>query len=249
MKEQSRYHNLRYAQHYDLDRFGGSFGRYLEVTEVAALTSAIAPYRESVLDVGAGTGKLSLPLLEQRRQVVSLDASLEMLSVAKSKALHAGLKLLPVICDVHNLCFGDHTFECVVCSRVLMHLRNQDRAIDELCRVAKTAIILDFPPLLSLAGVDSLFKRGIIKFIARVQPYRAFRVRQIVRRLTGNGFEIVSVRRQFFLPVILHRMLDRPKLSEKLEGFLDRLGLVRALGAPVTIKAVRNRQRTVPTST
>jgi hypothetical protein len=129
-----------------------------------------------------------------------------------------------------------------------MHLRNQDRAINELCRVAKTAIILDFPPLLSLAGVDSLLKRGIRKFIARVQPYRASRVRQIVRRLTGNGFEIVSVRKQFFLPVILHRMLNRPKLSEKLERFFDRMGLVRAFGAPVTIKAVRSRKHSFQAS-
>ena len=248
MEDKSRYHDQWYAQHYDRDRFGGSFGRYLEVTEIVALASAIAPYRGSVLDVGAGTGKLSLPLLEQHREVVSLDASLEMLSVAKNKTLEAGLKLRPVICDVHKLCFGDNTFECVVCSRVLMHLLNRDRAIDELCRVAKTAIILDFPPILSLAGVDSLFKRVMRAFNASVHPYRAFRIRQIVRRLRKNDFEVVSLRRQFFLPVVLHRMLDRPKLSEKIERFLDRLGLVRALGAPVTIKAVRNRQHAFPIS-
>ena len=170
MEEKSRYHHQWYAQQYDHDRFGGSFGHYLELTEVVTLLSAIAPCSGSVLDVGAGTGKSSLPLLKQDHEVVSLDASLEMLGVAKNKALNTGLALRPVICDVHDLCFGDKTFECVVCSRVLMHLRNRDKAIDELCRVAKTAIILDFPPLLSFAGADSLLKRVMRVFNVGGQP-------------------------------------------------------------------------------
>jgi ubiquinone/menaquinone biosynthesis C-methylase UbiE len=247
MEEKSRYHQQWYAQYYDDDRFGGTFGQYLELTEVAALLLALAPYTGSVLDVGAGTGKLSLPLLKQGRRVVSLDMSPQMLGVARNKALTGDAVLQSVICDAHDLCFVDQSFECVVCSRVLMHLRNWDQAIGELCRVAEKAIILDFPPLLSFAGVDSVLKQVTGAFGLRVvQPYRAFRIRQIVRRLEENDFKVVFLRRQFFLPVILHRILDRPKISDMIERFLGRLGLVQALGAPVTIKAIRGRQHNTP---
>ena len=71
------------------------------------------------------------------------------------------------------------------------------------------------------------------------QIYRVFWVRSVTRELERNGFRVVAVERQWLLPIAFHRMLNSPRLSLPMEKLFRRLGLIRALGAPVTVKAVR----------
>jgi ubiquinone/menaquinone biosynthesis C-methylase UbiE len=236
---QTIYHQERYAKEYDYDRFGGAFGRQLEHHEVETFFSMIEGTRGNILDIGTGTGKLSLPLLKRSRGVISVDASQEMIGIATRKAKKEGLILRSVICDAHYLCFKDSTFGCAVSSRLLMHLDDWKAAISEFCRVAEV-VVIDFPPLRSFGGIDSLFKR-LKKLISKdTSTYRAYSTKSLIRELQRNGFKIVESRRQFFLPITFHRFLNRPNLSFTIEKFLRLLGLVRFLGAPVAIKAIKN---------
>jgi len=239
MDQRSIYHQRWYAEEYDQDRFSGAFGRYLHDYEVGTFLTMIDGSHGSVLDVGTGSGKLSIPLLLQSHRVISIDSSSEMLRIARSKAEKEGLTLKPIICDAHHLCFRDKAFGCVISSRVLMHLGNWEKGLSELCRVAQV-VVVDFPPLQAFSGLDSLLKGFISQFSTGTQKYRAFSVRSIVRELLRHNFQIVELKRHFFLPIAFHRRLNRPRISLRIEKFFRRLGLVSLMGAPVTMKAIKN---------
>jgi ubiquinone/menaquinone biosynthesis C-methylase UbiE len=238
MSNRSLYQRRSYAAAYDKEKFGGRFGSFLQQLEVETVLSLMSAADQRILDVGAGTGKLSLPLVGQSRQVTSVDLSFEMIRLAGEKAAHERMTLVPVICDAHQLCFADEAFDCVVASRLMMHLSDWKKGVAEMCRVAK-GMIIDVPPLISFGGLDSFFKKCRRLFAADTQTYRAFLVSHLVSELKKRHFQIVAVKRQFFLPLAFHRRLDNPSVSLRLEQWCGRLGLTRLFGAPVTIKAIR----------
>ena len=140
MDKRSIYHQKFYAEQYDEDRFGGSFGHFLHDIEIETFLSLLDSSYNYVLDVGAGTGKLSIPLSLQYENVLVLDFSPEMIKVAIINAKKRGIELKTIVCDSQRLCFNDKTFDCVVSSRMLMHLTDWRKGIAELCRVSKTLL-------------------------------------------------------------------------------------------------------------
>ena len=234
------FHDTQCAEDYDADRFGGAFGRYLEEREVRLFQELVGADARTILDAGAGTGKLSIQFLRDGRHVVSADFSQAMARVAREKMSLEGLRPRFAISDVQRLCFRTASFDCAVCSRVLMHVDDWRAGVGELCRVTRGAVVLDFPPRFSAAGVDALRKRLFRgRFGAYRQPYRTLPVGAVIREFAAHGFRVVDRRATFDLPLAWHRRLDRPGFSQWIEGMLSRLGLSRWLGAPATFKAVR----------
>ena len=137
MNKSSLYKLEDYVQQYDTDRYGGSFGLYLKNLEVETFLSMISAKSEMILDIGAGTGKLSIPLIMQSKKVLSADSSVQMRKIARLKSHELSIDLTTVISDVHFLCFKDRTFDCVVSSRLLMHLIDWKLGVREICRVSK----------------------------------------------------------------------------------------------------------------
>lgn len=236
------------AEDYDSDRFGGPFGRYLHDREVEAFDALIEARDGWILDAGAGTGKLSLTLARKLSRVVSVDSSAEMLAIARRKAQREALALKAVVCDVHQLCFPDKAFDCVICSRVLMHVADWEQAVSELCRVSRAGVVLDFPPSLSFAGLHGPLRRLGTRFANQARGYRVFRIGKVIHELERHGFEVVVVRKGFFLPIALHRWLDRPAVSLAVERLLAGLGLRTLFGAPVLLKASRTDHDTARSS-
>lgn len=243
MHKETVYHQPWYADDYDREKFGNDFGRYLRDREVALYLSLVDGSYQSVVDVGAGTGKLSVPLLRESRRVMAVDASGEMLRIAQAKAREEGLDLETRVCDAHQLPFEDRQFDCAVSSRMLMHLANWKHGLAELCRVSRQAVVLDFPPLFSSSGPGALVRKLRKPFqdplAPTAQAYTAFIVESVVREVEGYGFKVVTLRKEYFLSVAVHRVLNRPEFSARLESLCRTLGLVRLMGAPVTLKAVR----------
>jgi ubiquinone/menaquinone biosynthesis C-methylase UbiE len=241
MHRQSIYLQRWCAEDYDKDRFSGAFGRYLHDQEVETFLFLLDGSRGTVLDVGAGTGKLSFPLLRQSRQVISVDASSEMLRIAAMKAKKDGAVLAPVVCDAHRLCFPDDAFECVISSRVLMHLADWQMALSELCRVTRRVVVVDFPPMQSFAALDSLFRMVGRLFLSDTRPYRSLSIRKVRKELKEHHFRVIAIKKHFFFPIIFHRLLNRPRVSLALERVCGVLGLIQFLGAPVTLAAVKEK--------
>jgi hypothetical protein len=88
--------------------------------------------------------------------------------------------------------------------------------------------------------LDSLLKRLLRRSAHHThQSYRTFAPGEVVSALERRGFRVVETKRSFLLPVLFHRRLDRPGVSERIEALLARVGLTSLFGAPVTLKAVR----------
>ncbi|MEO8484684.1 MAG: class I SAM-dependent methyltransferase, partial [Acidobacteriota bacterium] len=192
-----------------------------------------------ILDVGAGTGRAALALAAKGAIVHGVDASAEMLEVARERAAKAGLTIRFDVADAHALPVGDRSVDAAVCFRLLMHVIDWPTCVAELCRVSRHRVVIDFPAAASAAAVESAVRRRRQAAGAKVEAYRVLREADVRRVFTKNGYRVVLVRRQFVLPIALHKAINRLSLSLGIERALSGVGLLRLLGSPVTMVAER----------
>jgi ubiquinone/menaquinone biosynthesis C-methylase UbiE len=236
----SHYASRDVAEGFDALRFSGPIGRYLLECQQALLLEALAPLPgRTVIDVGTGTGRAAIGLAQSGARVIGVDASLEMLRVARAKAADAAVPLRVGIADAHALPFGSGSADAVVCLRVLMHALDWRACVAELCRVARWRVVVDFPARSSAASLESGARRVAGALGRRVEAYRVLAERDVAAALARHGFRVVLVRRQFVLPIALHKAVGRLGLTQSVERGLTRAGLSRLFGSPVTLVAER----------
>jgi ubiquinone/menaquinone biosynthesis C-methylase UbiE len=128
--------------------------RSLHVAE-AAVEAAIrdivgARPVQSLLDIGTGTGRILTLLADRYVRGVGIDASHEMLSVARANLADAGIDHAHVRQgDVTALSLGNGGFDLVVIHQVLHYLDDPARAIREAARAVAPGgrlVIVDFAP-------------------------------------------------------------------------------------------------------
>jgi ubiquinone/menaquinone biosynthesis C-methylase UbiE/DNA-binding transcriptional ArsR family regulator len=103
-----------------------------------------------LLDIGTGSGR-ALELLGPNVDIgVGVDASREMLAVARAKLEHAGLQNCRVRhADLYELPFGDRSFDAVMIHHVLRFVADPKRALCEAARVMAPGariIVFDLAP-------------------------------------------------------------------------------------------------------
>lgn len=106
----------------------------------AAAAAAAAPTGQVVLDVGTGTGDLTLAMVRAgARQVVGVDFCEEMLAVARGKARATGQDdaVSFLVGDALRLPFPDATFDRVVNGFLLRNVADLPGALTEMTRVLK----------------------------------------------------------------------------------------------------------------
>ena len=76
------------ANTFDDRRFGGPIGELVASSQARVITGFLTPVRErTVLDVGTGTGRAAVLLARAGARVTGIDASEEMLAVARRRDL------------------------------------------------------------------------------------------------------------------------------------------------------------------
>lgn len=228
------------AEGFEELRFGGPIGSFMRQRQQGQIERWIAePKERRILDIGAGTGRTSIPLALAGARVTAADASEAMLEVARRNATKADAELEFTTCDAMHLPFADRSFDSVLCFRVLMHVTDWRAATAELCRVGGEEVILDFPPRWSLAALQVPVRSVMALFKKGVQNFRLFSLRQIRNELRRNGYEIVEVDRLWFLPIALHKSIGSLAFTKGIERIFTATGLRRLFGAPVTVRARR----------
>ncbi len=133
---------LHGARWYDLFGTVISFGRDKAIREKLVELAAPAP-DELVLDVGCGTGTLALALKSSvgTGEVHGIDASPEMIEVAREKAAKTGADIDFQVALIEAIPFPDASFDLVTSSLMLHHLPDdlKARGLVEIRRVLKPA--------------------------------------------------------------------------------------------------------------
>ena len=234
------YADPRMAETFDNARFSGPIGRLLADTQEEIVARFLAPIEgASILDVGTGTGRAAIALAKRGGLVTGVDASLEMLAVARRRAAESGAAVTFAEGDAHGLRQADQSFDAVVCLRVLMHTPDWRQSLAELCRVARIRVVIDYPALSSAAALQAVSRRIASALGHRVEAYRVFSHRAVRAAFEANGFRLAATHKQFVLPIALHKKLASAAATGRIEGALASLGLRRALGSPVTVVAHR----------
>jgi ubiquinone/menaquinone biosynthesis C-methylase UbiE len=236
----THYADREVAEGFDALRFGGPIGRYLLEAQQALMLDALAPTDgRHVLDVGTGTGRAALALAAAGARVTGVDASGEMLGVARARAAALGVTPTFEVADAHALPFADRSVDAAICFRMLMHVEDWRGCVKELCRVSRWRVVLDFPARSSFAALESMGRRVAAAVGRTTEAYSVLAERDVRRELAAGGFRVTAVHRQFVLPIALHKAIGSVGVTTTLERGLSVLGLRRLLGSPVTMVAER----------
>lgn len=108
--------------------------KYLNSFEKGKFLSLLLEIKnKKILDVGAGTGRVSLPLALAGAQVTALDISEKILELLKRK----NKKITTVVGEAENLPFENESFDIVTAAFLIVHLKDPKIFFDEVYRVLK----------------------------------------------------------------------------------------------------------------
>lgn len=141
----------RWARFYDAVSWLLSFGRASRVRRTIADLANVEE-GQSVLDAGCGTGSLALELRDRAGaggEVCGVDASPEMITVARRKAAKRNASVDFEVGLIERLPYEDVRFDRVLCTFVMHHLDEelQRRGLREIARVLKPGgrlLVVDF---------------------------------------------------------------------------------------------------------
>src|SRR5271168_3916580 len=138
VKRQVAAHWGRRAAHFDED-FGHSIRTPEERVAWDRVFALAVGGRQALdaLDIGCGTGFLSLELAARGHRVTGIDFAPAMLALAKEKAVGAGAAIRFEEADAENLPFAPASFDLVITRHVLWTLPHPEAAIDEWIRVLR----------------------------------------------------------------------------------------------------------------
>jgi ArsR family transcriptional regulator len=118
--------------------------------EAAILKALGGRHFASLLDLGTGTGRMLELLAPLYDRAVGIDASPDMLAVARANLDRAAIASAQVrLGDIYNLPFPRDGFDVVTIHQVLHFLDDPERALSEAARVLRPGgrmLIVDFAP-------------------------------------------------------------------------------------------------------
>jgi len=190
----TRGHTIRWAFAYDFVVRILSLNREGALREETIRLAQIAP-GASVLDVGCGTGTLTLrarAAAGSTGRVCGVDAAPEMIAQARRKAQKAGAQVEFQAGVVEALEFADGTFDRVLSSLMMHHLPPdlQQRALVEIYRVLKPGgqlLIVDFDASVPRSGTDALHHHAQTSTTAAQEIAPG-----LLQLVTGAGFTNVQ---------------------------------------------------------
>ena len=183
---------IRWAPYYDLAVNITTLGQAPRLRKITVDQALIHP-GDSVLDVGCGTGGVTLPAKIRAKQgnVYGIDPSPEMIAVARKKAAHKGLEIDFRVGVIEALPFPDSSLD-VVTSSLMMHHLPEDlkvRGLAEIYRVLKPGgrlLIADF-----LRPTGSFLNHLFIAFTRHHGLRKG--IEDLQSLLNNAGFENVSL--------------------------------------------------------
>lgn len=218
-------------------RFRGKTGAWMLDVQTRLTRRLLAGIpRGTLLDVGGGHGQLAHPLAADGWKVTVLGSAPS--CEHRVRDLTSSSRATFVVGNVIDLPFPDKSFDAVICFRLLTHCGQWERLVKELCRVSRGPVVCDYPTSQSVNAIAPMFFAAKKRLERNTRHWRLFRHREVTGAFAAAGAEIEARRKQFALPMALHRALKCAALSAFLEGCCRAVGLTALCGSPVILRAV-----------
>lgn len=225
-------------------RFSGPTGAWMLDIQAKFILKQLSILRTgaSVLEVGGGHGQLAAPLIDAGYQltVASSDAS----CAHRIQGLLDANRIQFDVANLLDLPYPDNAFDAVISIRLLPHCDQWQALIRELCRVSRSCVIVDYPATQSVNAIAPMMFNAKQKVEKNTRTWRSFKHAEITDAFQQAGYLRSKTSKQFFLPMVVHRMLKQKMLSAAAESCLRLLGLTAMVGSP----AIARFEPATPTS-
>jgi SAM-dependent methyltransferase len=219
-------------------RFSGAVGSFFLERQGAAVLDLLRPWPGArVLDVGGGHGQVTGPLVAAG-YAVTVQGS-DPVCEARVREWTGSGRARFVAADLLASGLPDRSFDVVLSLRLLPHVRRVPELVATLGRLARFAVVVDYPTRRSVNAVSGLFfglKRGVE---GDTRPFTVFADREVEDAFAAHGYSPTARRPQFLAPMALYRAAGSARLARAVEGTAEALGLTSALGSPVVLRLER----------
>ncbi|MDP8237140.1 MAG: methyltransferase domain-containing protein [Candidatus Erginobacter occultus] len=214
-------------------RFAGPTGRWMLAVQEERTRALLRPYGpgRSILDVGGGHGQLAIPFCREGHRVTVLGSAPECSTRIREAVEHGTCRFC--VGNVISLPFPDRSFDLAISFRLLTHCGRWPALVAELCRVARRAVIVDYPTSQSVNRLAPRLFAAKKKLEGDTRTWKLFTHAEVREVFADQGFRESQRYKQFFLPMVAHRMLKCRPLSAGLEALARAAGLTRLAGSPV----------------
>ena len=215
-------------------RFGGDIGAFFltrqwEVIEHALRTNKISA--GSVLDVGGGHGQLAPRFVAADWKVTVVGSPTASTEQLNSQLDRSDFEY--VTSSLPSLPFPNRSFDLVTATRMLAHVPCVSDFLSEVCRVARRAVIVDYPVTGVVHRLAAMALRLKQKLEPDTRPYRCLHRSEVEALFAQHQFAIAAQTGQFLWPMALHRLARQRYLADILEAIPRRCGWAARWGSPI----------------
>lgn len=193
------------------------------VTAAIIAQAGVSP-DDRVVDLGCGTGQISLPLAQRGAQVLAVDVSSAMIGRLRSEAGRLGVTTLDGLAmPIEEVVLAPQSVDLVVSSYALHHLRDADKA-----RLV-TAAYCWLRPGGRLVIADMMFGRGAS---GRDRAIIRSKVAALARKGPGGWWRIAKNAARYLL-----RVQERPVSMETWTRLLEHSGFAGVTASTIVAEA------------
>ena len=212
------------AKLYDTKISKGSMGlNYIDRIEINSILKFFPiTKRNKILDIGAGTGRITEKLVNSNSTILELDISPEMLKIARIKInKFINSNIYYVISSADELPIKNKTFDKVISVRVIHYVNNWRNTLSEISRVIKRN------GLIFISANNSFSFSILAKFIGLMKG-DVFNPFHFSEELRSQGFKILQLKSYIHIPILFYAisnnnfMLNFMRVLDNILGFITK---------------------------
>jgi len=195
-----KYKNQEEAISYDDLRFTSLKGRLMDYFEKRSIIKCLNSIGqvESIIDIPAGTGRITKLLINFANKIIAADISDDMLQIAKLKFQNnSNISFIEI--DAEKMQLPDNYVECITCVRLMGHVPPDIRIkmLSEMARVSSNWVIVTF----YFSNIINDLKRSIKRKLTNNKaPWYPTTHKELMKQINSAKFDVEE--KHYVLPML-----------------------------------------------